>query len=220
MITALLLAMLGTALVAVIIAMVRAPSGAPAPVPPQPQPAPGPAPAAANPLELDPWDAHNADVVSVAGAAEDFSDVDFPVDRRGAFEASNHRWIHLSGEYRGSRVHVEIYRYPQADVLGFFENRQLTIADVGLSEDQLVDLDSRQDASATVSFDSKTWRYESSREIRYFENEAGAGVGLYRWLFAEKNGSRLLCIEKFEGEPFEVRVARRIEKRDITVYRP
>jgi hypothetical protein len=29
----------------------------------------------------------------------------------------------------------------------------------------------------------------------------------------------LICVEKWEGEPFEVRIARRLNDRDITAYR-
>ncbi len=65
----------------------------------------------------------------------------------------------------------------------------------------------------------KKWSWESSREIRYFENETGNGEGLYRWLFREPGGARVICVEKWEGEPFEVRIARRLNQRDITVYR-
>lgn len=222
MITGLLLAMLGTALVAVLVAMVRAPSGVGARTVPGPTPAAPPPPSPepqANPLELDAWDARKGDVVSIAGAAEDFADLDFPVDRRGAYEAANHRWLDLTGQYRGRQVNLEIYRYPEAQILGLLDSRRISLPELGVTEDQLADLDAKQDPSQSLSFEGKTWKWQSSREIRYFENETGSGEGIYRWLFVEQNGSRVLCVEKRESEPFEVRIARKIEKRDVTVYR-
>ena len=77
----------------------------------------------------------------------------------------------------------------------------------------------RQDPNAFITYEGKPWRFESSREIAYSENETGEPEGLYRWLFREQNGDHLLCIEKWEGEPFDVRVARRLNTQDITVYR-
>lgn len=221
MITALLLAMLGTALVAVLIAMVRAPSGARMPVPPAPAPArpvtPAPAPAA--PLELDPWDARKGDVVSISGAAEDYTDLDFPVERRSAYEAASHRWVALAGTFRGRPVELEIYRFPKAQYVGYLDVRELTIADLGLTEDRLAEMDSRQDPSAFIDFDGKRWLYESSREIGYYANETGQAEGSYRWIFNEQSGDRLVVVEKWEGEPFAVRIARQLEKRNFTVYR-
>jgi len=209
--------MLGVALFAVVWAMLRAPAAGqgPAPaVPPRAPVAPG-----SDPTDLDPWNAHKGDVISISGAAEDYSDVDFPVDRRSAYESTNHRWVDLSGEFRGRRVYLEVYRYPQPDLIGILDGRKLALSDVGAAEEQLVDIDNRQDASAFLTYEGKQWHWESSREVGYFENEAGNGEGLYRWLFREPDGSRLICIEKWEGEPFEVRIARRFNARDITVYR-
>src|SRR5690349_7678955 len=108
MVTTTLLLILGGALVLVLWAMFRGPSASRLPAPPAPARVP-----AASPLELDPWDAKKGDVISISGAAEDLSDVDFAVDRRSAYESSARRWMDLSGEFRGSRVYLEVYRHPQ-----------------------------------------------------------------------------------------------------------
>ncbi len=218
MITAILLTLLGTALVAVLLAMVRSPSGIALSVPAAP-PVPQPAVRPADPMELDAWDAKPGDIVSIEGAAADFSDLDFPVQRRGAYEANNHRWLELGGDYRGRQVRLEVYRYPQAQILGLLDDRNITLLELGVTEDQMADFDARQDPSVTVSYDSKTWHYESSREIGYCENEHGTPEGLYRWVFIEQNGSRRLFVEKREGEPFGVRLARLLDSRDISIYR-
>jgi hypothetical protein len=88
-----------------------------------------------------------------------------------------------------------------------------------LTEDRLADFDTRQDPTATILFEGKTWTYESSREILFFERESGEGEGLYRWMFHESNGDRVLVVEKWAGAPFEMRMARRLKPRDVTVYR-
>ncbi len=212
MITITVLAILGVALVAVLWAMVRAPA-----------PARAVAPAAAPNLpaagdDLDPWDARRGDVVSISGAAADYSDIDFPVDRRSAYESGNRRWVDLSGEYRGQRVYLEVYRYPQKDLIGIVDGKKLSLVDLNLTEDRLADLDNRQDQTAFVEYDGKRWYYDSSRELGYQENETGETEGLYRWLFQEKDGPRMICIEKWEGEPFDVRIARRFRPEDVTVY--
>ena len=218
-ITILVLAILGFALIAVVMAMARAPQAQPLPAPGRAATPTAAPPPAADPLESDPWDARKGDVISISGAAQDYSDLDFPVDRRSAYESGNRRWVDLSGEFRGRRVYLEVYRYPQKDLIGILDAKKLTLADIGLTEEQLADLDSRQDQNASIEYEGKRWHYDSSREIGYFENEGTEAEGLYRWLFQEKDGSRLICIEKWEGEPFDVRLARRLNAQDITVYR-
>jgi len=216
MITFILLAFLGLLLAVVLVAMFRT-SGANKQVAAATQARAVAATTAA--LQGDAWDAHIGDVVSVSAAAEDFSDLDFPVDRRSAYQTNSGRWIDLSGEFRGRRVYLEVHRHPSPLLMGLFDPRKLTIADIGLSEQQLTDFDARQDPTASIQFANKSWHYQSSREIGYFENESGAGEGLYRWLFEEQGGARLICVEKWEGEPFDVRVAVILKHEDVTVYR-
>jgi hypothetical protein len=214
MITITVLAILGFALFAVLWAMFRAPATAQAVVTPN-KPT-GTVPVSS---DVDPWDAHKGDVISINGAAEDFSDIDFPVDRRSAYESGNRRWVDLSGDFRGRRVYLEVYRFPQTDLIGIVDGRKLTLVDVNLTAEQLADLDNRQDQTAFIEFENKHWYYDSSRELGYQENEAGETEGLYRWLFQEKDSPRMICIEKWEGEPFDVRIAQRFHAQDIIVYR-
>jgi Domain of unknown function (DUF4178) len=211
MITITVLAVLGIALFAVVRAMFRTTPTAHPVIPAKTHPP--------STIDLDVWDARKGDVVSISGAAEDFSDIDFPVDRRSAYESNHHRWVDLSGEFRGRRVYLEVYRHPHPDLIGILDGRKLAIADIGVTEEQLANMDARQDPSAAIEFEGRTWHFESSREIGYFENETGQAEGLYRWLFREQDGARLLCIEKWEGEPFDVRIARRLKPEDITMYR-
>src|SRR5262249_52632805 len=119
MITTTLLVFLGCVLAIVLWAMFRAPSNtrlSPPAAKPQVQ--------AANTMDLDPWDAKPGDVVSISGAAEDFSDIDLPVDRRSAYGSNTRRWVDLSGEFRGKRVYLEVYRHPNPDLIGLLDPRK------------------------------------------------------------------------------------------------
>jgi hypothetical protein len=213
MITSTILTILGLLLVIVLVLMMRGPRARQIPAPSRSEPL------AVPPGDLHPSQAGKGDVISIHGGAADFSDIDFTVDRRSAYESNNRRWIDLSGDFRGDRVYLEVQPKPSTEVMGILDPRKLTLADLGLTEEQMADFDARQDPNVTITFEGKAWNYESSREIGYFENEQGEGEGLYRWLFREPNGDRLICVEKWEGEPFDVRIARRLNIQDISVYR-
>ena len=164
------------------------------------------------------WTTRVGDVISIQGAAEDFSDLDFTVDQRNAYEGANRRWIDFAGDFRGRRVYLELSRASGVEIMGLLDGRRFTLSEIGVTEDQLADLDARQDPSTVVQFEGKPWRYQSSRELAHFENEGDEPKGVYRWLFVEADGPRLLCIEKWQGEPFDVRLAQRLNHQDITVY--
>jgi hypothetical protein len=192
----------------------------------KPAPGTGPAIAAAPsaaaigaPAGADVLNARPGDVISVHAAAPDFSDVDYTVDRRSMYQSGPKGWLDLSGDFRGNRVYLEVQPGSPPQMMGMFDPRRLTLPEVAATEDQMADFDRRQDPSAYLTFEGKPWYYESSREIGYFENETGAGEGLYRWIFREPEGDRLLCIEKWEGEPFDVRIARRVNPQDVTVFK-
>lgn len=215
MITTALLIFLGALLVVVLWQMFKSSGSAKA----RQVQAPEPAPALAQGSAVELANAKPGDVISIHGAAEDFSDLDFTVDRRNGYESAGRRWHDLTGEFRGRRVFLEVYPGATPELMGLLEERRMTLPDVGATEEGLAQMDARQDPSAYLTFEDKRWQYESSREIGFFENQTSEGEGFYRWLFRETGGDRLLCIEKWEGEPFDVRIARRLNPQDITVFR-
>ncbi|HVV46495.1 MAG TPA: hypothetical protein VHC72_14880 [Bryobacteraceae bacterium] len=164
-------------------------------------------------------DARVRDTLSVAGAAEDFSDLDFTVDRRDLYEAGSARWTELSGMWRDRRVYLEVHDDDTVEVRGAFDGRKITLDELGLSEDDLSELDARQNPADFFDFEGKFWLYRLSREMGVFGEGAATGRGFYGWEFHEQDGKRYLNIRKFEGEPFTASIRVRVEPSDITVFR-
>src|SRR6266545_3228835 len=96
MITATLVAILGILLILVLMQIFKK----------KPQPPPVPAKDLSN---LTIRDAQVGDAVSVAGAGENFSDLDFSIDHRTRYEAGRRQWYELNGTYRDRRVALEVY---------------------------------------------------------------------------------------------------------------
>ncbi len=165
-------------------------------------------------------DARVGDTLSVTGAAEDFSDLDFTVDRRDLYEAGSSRWTVLSGQWRDRRVYLEIHKEDAVEVLGNFDGRRITLDEIGMSEDDMAQLDARQNPADFFDFENKFWLYRFSREMGVFsENNTTAGRGFYCWQFHEQDGKRRLSVRKFEGEPFGASIWVRVEPSDIAVFR-
>ena len=164
-------------------------------------------------------DARVGDALSIAGAAPDFSDINFKVDRRDGFEAGARRWIELSGSWRDTRVYLEVHNEDTIEVLANFDGRKLTLDELGLSEDDLAQIDARQNPADFFDYNGKFWLYRFSREVGLFTWGATAGRGFYCWQFQQQDAKRFLSIRKFEGEPFSGAIWTQLNPTDITVYR-
>jgi len=169
---------------------------------------------------LKPTDARAGDVISVSGAGDEFSDLDFTADRCIWVQAGTRHWVELSGMYRERRVSMRAATNSDGDleVAIHTDARKLSIEDFGLAEPDLADLDERQNTGDYFEFDGKTWMYRLSREAQ--ATGAGQPMAYYYWEFQEKNGPGLLAFRKAEGEPFSATAYTLVPLSNVTVYRP
>jgi hypothetical protein len=165
-------------------------------------------------------DARAGDNLSVAGAGENFSDLDFTVDHRNRYEAGERQWFELSGMHGDRRVALEVRPGDELEVRAFLDGFHVTLEDLGLSEDDLAQMDERQNTSDNFVFQDKNWYYRLSKEMGVFRDDQPQGAGFYGWEFEEEGGRRFLSIRKSEGEPFAAGVAVKLNPADITVFRP
>ena len=164
-------------------------------------------------------DARVGDMISVSGAGDDLSDLDFTADRCAWFEAGPRRWFELSGGYRERRVALRVATGDDVEAAVETDARKLTIEDLGVSEDDLAQMDERQNTADFFEFDGKTWLYRLSREVQVRRSDEAAVAGFYYWEFQEQGGKGLLGLRKAESEPFAVTLATTIYPGDVTVYR-
>jgi len=168
---------------------------------------------------LKPTDARVGDAISISGAGDGMTDLDFTADRSTWFQAGSRQWFEVSGPYHERRVAMRVSSAEEIEVSIHIDPRKLTIEDVGLSEDDLAEMDERQNTGDTFEFDGKTWLYHLSREGQAKRTDLPQPEGFYYWEFHEQNGPGLLAVRKSEGEPFTVSLFSAIPPGDVTVYR-
>jgi hypothetical protein len=212
MITTTLVVILGALLLFVLMKLNKRPGVATSQTVP-----PGPPPV--DLANLQPADTKVGDVISVAGAGDQMTDLDFTADRCIWVEAGSRRWFEISGPYRERRVTMRVSADEDGDVSIQNDARKLTVDDLGLSEQDLADIDERQNTADNFEFDNKTWLYRLSREVRTRRNDQQQVVGYYYWEFREQGGPGLLTVRKPEGEPFAVALFQEIKPGDVTIYR-
>lgn len=163
-------------------------------------------------------DARAGDVISITGAGDNFSDLDFTADRYTRFDAGAHPWFELGGSYRERRVSLRVAGDEEVEAAVHSDARKLTIEDLGLAEEDLAQMDERQNTADSFEFDNGVWLYRRSREVRAWR-DGQSPTAFYYWEFAEQGGKRLLTIRKLEGEPFGVTLYTAVPEGDVTVYR-
>jgi hypothetical protein len=211
MITFTLIAILGVLLVVVLMQLNKKPA------------APVAAPRTAGPPPLDlanltVADARPGDAISISGAGDEMSDLDFTADRLTHIEAGARRWSEIAGPYRERRVTLRVSGDDQTEVALDSGGSKPTLEDLGVSEDDLAQMDERQNTADNFGFDNANWFYRLSREARSWR-DGSQPVGFYYWEFHEENGKRLLEVRKAEGEPFAVAMYTGIPAADVTIYR-
>lgn len=164
-------------------------------------------------------DARPGDTLSIVGVGDEFADLDFTVDRRSMVEWGNKRWTELSGTYRDRRVSLEVHNDETVEVFGSFDGRTITLDELGLTEADLGEIDSRQNQADNFEFEGKVWLYRWSREIGYFRENEFKGNGCYTWRFQQDEGNQVLTVRKFESDPFSAFISIKVNPGDITVYR-
>src|SRR6185312_15091602 len=97
--------------------------------------------------------------------------------------------------------------------------RKVTLEDIGVSEDDLGQMDERQNTGDSFEYDGKVWLYRLSREAQSKRDDQPQSISFYYWEFHEQEGKGLIAVRKLEGEPFAVTRYKDIPAADVTVYR-
>jgi hypothetical protein len=209
MITFILVAILGLLLVIVLMKLFK----------PEPKPLPAPVKPVEDLANLKVTDARTGDVLSISGAGDNMSDLDFTADRAARLEAGTRTWVELSGAYMNRRVTLRVGGDEEVEVYVNNGMRRVSLEDLGLSEDDLAQMDERQNPADLFEFDGVSWMYRLSREVRVWRDNQPAPTGFYYWEFVTQDSKRLLGIRKSEGEPFAVSLWTWVYAGDVTVYR-
>ncbi len=155
-------------------------------------------------------DARVGDAISIAGAAADFDDIDFTVERRNRYEAGPRRWIELHGQFRGRPVELYTWEGDGMEAALVPHPRDFTLADLGLAGPGLPD---------SFNYDGKLWRERFNKEFVLFRDSDSQGGSFHGWLFEDDAGKWVALIRKSEAGAFTASIARKLDPASVTIYR-
>jgi hypothetical protein len=168
---------------------------------------------------LKPQDARVGDAISISGAGDNMEDLDYTVDRTTWLTAGSRQWVEIAGPYKERRVALRVGGDEEVEVSIHNDPRKVTLEDLGLSEDDLAQMDERQNTADSFEFDGKTWLYVISREVQARRSDRPQADGFYYWEFREQSNTGIMGVRKEQSEPFSVTLFTVIQPGDVTVYR-
>jgi hypothetical protein len=168
---------------------------------------------------LKPSEARVGDALSVSGAGDGMCDLDFIVERSTWFQSGAKRWLELSGPYKTRRVALRVDFGDDLETSVQNDPRKLTVEDLGLAEEDLAQMDERQNTADSFEFDGKVWLYVLSREAQMTRSDQPQPAGFYYWEFRQQDGAGRLAIRKLQGDPFAVTLYTGVPAGDVSVYR-
>lgn len=160
--------------------------------------------------------ARRGDTVVIRGAGEDYADLHLTIDRVATYVSGRDRWGEVSGVVRNERVSLE---WTDEDGLEIWIDRglRMQMRDLDVGEDELLKFDEEQSDRNCIAYEGDDFHYVESREATCSEN-GGAAEGFYLWDFVNSAG-RMLWVEKWEDEPFEVGLSTPIDPATVTLFR-
>ena len=168
---------------------------------------------------LKPTDARTGDVISIAGIGDQMTDLDFTADRTVWYHAGGRNWFEVSGPYHERRVAMRVVNEDEIEVYMNVDPRKLTVAELGVSEDDLAEMDERQNPADSFEFDGVVWLYRQSADASAKRDDQPQPAQFYYWEFRAESGKRLIAVRKPQGEPFAIALYEGVPANDVTVYR-
>ena len=164
-------------------------------------------------------DAKAGDVISVKGLALEYDDVYFFVERIHRYSSDADTWYELACADGDNRIWVDWTDGYDLFVTATNDPNPVGLASVGLTEEELVELDEDHSIDNYIDIDGDTYYYRNSSKSFFFQDSRGPGEGFYVWDFLREQGDRVLTVSKWEGKPFEVTFSEVISPDSITLYK-
>ena len=159
------------------------------------------------------------DVVSITGLAPEYDDLYFFIERVHRYTSDADTWYELLCVDGDNRVWIDWTDGYDLFVTATDDPSPVGLGSVGLTEEDLIELDERHSIDNHINVEGDNYYYRNSCEVRFYQDNRGAGEGFYQWDFIREEGNRALSVSKWEGKPFEAVFSQVIAPDRISLYK-
>ena len=159
------------------------------------------------------------DVLSIQGLALEYDDLYFFVERINRYSTDADTWYELTCVDGDTHVWIDWTDGYDLFVTATDDPDPVGLASIGLTEEQLIDLDEENSIDNSIEVEGDRYDYRNSSEATFYQDDRGEGQGFYRWDFLREDGDRVLSVSKWEGRPFEAVFSDVMDPDGIKLYK-
>ena len=159
------------------------------------------------------------DVLSIQGLALQYDDLYFFVERLNRYASDAETWYELTCVDGDSHIWIDWTDGYDLFVTATDDPDPSGLASIGLTEEQLIDLDEENSIDNYIEVEGDKYHYRNSSEVTFYQDNRGEGQGFYHWDFIRDDGDRVMSVTKWEGRPFEVTFSEVIAPDQVKLYK-
>lgn len=159
------------------------------------------------------------DVVSIQGLELEYDDLYFLVERLHRYSSDADTWYELTCVDGDTHIWIDWTDGYDLFVTATDDPDPVGLASIGLTEEQLIDLDEEHSIDNYIEIEADKFYYRNSSEVTFYQDNRGQGQGFYHWDFLREDEDRVLSVSKWEGRPFEVSFSDVIAPDRIKLYK-
>lgn len=151
--------------------------------------------------------AEPGDFVQIEAISEmslDYKEIVFEVRHVHKYDCYGDIWYEITGSVGDQPYRLEWYEDDGLHVTGNNQKNALTLNDVGITEDQLAEMDEDGSEENYIDYNGMRYYYSTSDEVLFYKDNGEEGEAFFMWELTSEDKKRLLSVEKWEGEPFEL----------------
>ncbi len=163
--------------------------------------------------------AKTGDVLSIQGLALEYDDLYFYVEKINRYSTDADTWYELTCVDGDAHIWIDWTDGYDLFVTATDDPDPVGLASIGLTEEQLIQLDEENSIDNYIDVDGDRYDYKNSSEVTFYQDNRGQGQGFYHWDFMREDGDRVLSVSKWEGRPFEAAFSDVIDPESIKLYK-
>ncbi|MFB6306051.1 MAG: DUF4178 domain-containing protein [Flavobacteriales bacterium] len=155
-------------------------------------------------------------MIHLTHIGEDLEEFDANIIGKHVYRCGNDEWFELEGESESGKVWIEVEE--DDELLIAVTRNKMKLKDISVSKEDLDKIDEMEEGQ--VEYNGEKYHYDDSNEAEFLRyGDENDSKRLYYWDFETENEQKVLSVEKWGKNDYEVYQANYIEPSQITVYK-
>jgi hypothetical protein len=157
--------------------------------------------------------------VVISGFSPALEDAYVVTEKINRYESDFGKWYDLVGSDGDRPIAIEWSDDGGLTIFVSTQESPMALSAVGLTDDELVRMDSEQSLDNFIEYEGERYLYSNSYEVFRFEDDRDEGEGFYLWEFFTTGREKTIAVVKWEGMPFEAYASEALSPDLVSVFK-